>query len=398
MSSFVSVIDAGHREYLRREKRLGIMVNALSQIGEVRSNNAPITDDVLKGVNCIWFMGPRNDLNKNEVSALTNFLQVGGNIVIAGAENFPAGFSAFISSYGVKITEPVISPVYIRYVDPHQISIQHGILNHSISEFIKVDDASFAYPNGYILEVNRPSIPILSSGLSAYPLNCSVISHAIVGTGSLTVIGSPLMFGDEWFRKENNEQLFGFLTQLIITKSVQLNKIDADNPEVTERWYTPDTISMSERLRPCIQESEKLKPNLVDNFDKAKFSMDMRFVADIANLANTLGVKNEQLDIVTPVFDVSLPPLTPAVFPPQMKEPKPPVLELFDLNEIFASKTARLAMLAQKTPPKNIEKFILQAAKILSVNQKLPENKQSAKDVLEYVFKYVVRCKMQAQD
>lgn len=398
MSSKVSVIDAGHREYLRREKRLGIMSNVLSQSCEVRSSNQPITDEILKDVSCIWFMGPRNDLNKNEATVLSSYLQNGGNIVMAGSENFPQGFNQFISQYGVKITEPVISPVYIQYVDPHQLSVQHGILNHAITEFIKEDNPSFAYPNGCILEVTRPSVPILSSGLSAYPLNCPTISHTAVGKGTLTVIGSPLMFGDEWFRKEKNESLFNFLVELIITKSVQLNKIDADNPEVTERWFTPDTISMSERLRPCIQESEKLKPNLVDNFDKGKFSMDMRFVADIANLANTLGVKNEQLDVVTPVFDVALPPLTPAVFPPQMKEPKPPVLELFDLNEIFASKPARLAMLAQKTPPKNIEKFILQAAKILAVNQKLPEDKQSAKDVLEYVFKYIVRCKRTSQD
>ncbi|EAY17631.1 hypothetical protein TVAG_235120 [Trichomonas vaginalis G3] len=397
MSTYVSIIDAGHREYLRREKRLGIFCNSLSQISEVRSSKDPITNDLLKGVNSIWFMGPRNDLNKDEASVLQSFLKNGGNVIIAGAENFPSGFNAFISQYGVKVTEPVISPVYINYIDPHQVSIQHGILNHAITEFIKDDKASFAFPNGCILEVNRPSVPIISSGLSAYPLNCPVISFTSVEKGTLTVIGSPLMFGDEWFRKEQNEQLFNFLIQLILVRSTQLNKIDADNPEVTERWFTPDTISMSERLRPCIQESEKLKPNLIDNFDKAKFSMDMRFVADIANLANTLGVKNEQLDIVTPVFDVALPPRTPAVFPPQMKEPEPPVLELFDLNEIFASKTARLAMLAQKTPPKNIEKFIMQAAKILNVGQKFPQN-YSAKDVLEYVFKYVVRCKRQAQD
>ena len=69
--------------------------------------------------------------------------------------------------------------------------------------------------------------------------------------------------------------------------------------------------------------------------------MDMSFVADCSSAANTLGISDESLYIVKPVFDTALPPLTPAVFPPQMREPKGSVLELFDLNNIFASKKDR---------------------------------------------------------
>ena len=400
MSAPVSLFDAGHREKYTREKKLGLMVNALMPISEPRSSKDPISDETLKGVNCVWFFQPRTDLTNDESAALNKFLKDGGNVVILGAENFPANFAAFIKNYGVVISEPVISPVYIKYVDPHQVEIQQGILNRALTEYIKIEDPTFAYPNGYVLEVNPPAIPILSSGKSAYPLNCPTISFQRVGdkNGSLTVIGSPHLFNDEWFRKENNEQLFTYLVDLIITKKATLNKIDADHPETTERWYTPDVMSMSERLRACIQEGEKMNSNFADNFDKGLFRMDMSHVADTANLASTLGVPNEPLDVVTPVFDTALPPSTPAVFPPQMREPKGPVLELFDLNDIFASKTARLAMLAQKTPPKNIEKFVLQVAKILNINQKLPAGKESAKDVLEYVFKYIVKCKCSAQD
>ena len=398
MSLPVSLFDAGHRERFHREKRLGIAIGNLMAKSEPKTNKDPFTDEVLKNVACLWIFQPRSDLADSEVEVLKNYLNNGGNIIILAAENFPPNFASFIKTYSITISEPVISPVYIEYVDPHQITIQQGILNRSITEYIKAEKISFAYANGYVLEVHPPAIPILSSGASSYPLNCPTIATVNVRNGTLTVIGSPNVFTDDWFRKENNEQLFNYLVDLIITKEAQLNKIDAEHPELSERWYTPDVTAMSEKLRACIQESEKMKPDIADNFDKGLFKMDMSFVADAANVANTLGIVDEQLDIVKPVFDTSLPPLTPAVFPPQMREPKGPVLELFDLNDIFASKTARLAMLAQKTPPKNIEKFILQCAKILSINQKLPAGKESAKDVLEYVFKYIVRCKRSAQD
>jgi hypothetical protein len=71
------------------------------------------------------------------------------------------------------------------------------------------------------------------------------------------------------------------------------------------------------------------------------------------------------LEIVAPRFDTALPPLTPAVYPPQMKDPPVPVLELFDLDDAFASSKTRLTQLTQRANRKNAKKFTVQAAKIL---------------------------------
>lgn len=397
--SQVSLFDTGHGEVYTRESGLSSMFNVLMTKSEPRSNKNPITSDVLNGISTLWFFGPKNDIMPEEEQCLDSFINSGGNIIILASE-LPQGFSNFTKKFGITVGEPIISPVYIQYIDPHFVTIQHGVLNRAINDYIgsNTENITFAYPNGSTLEIVKPAIPILSSGHSSYPLNCPVLAYSSRGNGSLTVLGTPHLFNDEWFGKEHNEHLFKFLVDFLISKTVDLNKIDADHPETTERWYTPDVMSMSERLRSCIQESEKMRSDFTQNFDKGLFRMDMSFVADSAQLAQTLGLKNEQLDIVTPVFDTALPPLTPAVFPPQMREPDGPVLELFDLNDIFASKAARLAMLAQKTSSKNVEKFVLQVAKILNINQKLPEGKNSAKDVLEYVFKYIVRCKRQSQD
>ena len=54
-------------------------------------------------------------------------------------------------------------------------------------------------------------------------------------------------------------------------------------------------------------------------------------------LYDKLGVKKHALTLIHPQFEVPLPPLQPAVFPPAIREPPPPALELFDLDECFAT-------------------------------------------------------------
>ncbi|KAK8870957.1 Intraflagellar transport protein 52 [Tritrichomonas musculus] len=398
--SIVSLIDAGHHELYHRDKKLSAFISAVSPTTEPRPFKGLITADVLKDIKAIWFFGPTRDLKVEELSELDSFMQRGGSIIILSGHLMP-NFESLIKKYGVSIVEPVVSPTYITYINPHHVSVQHGLVNRALTHFLQDDqNASFAYPDGYTLDVNSPSVIMLASGQSSYPLNRPIISYATVGTagGTLTVIGSPHMFGDEWIKKESNEKLLQFLLELILTKREELNQIDADHPEITERYYTPDVASMSERLRSCIQESEKMRTNFTDNFDRGLFKMDMGFVSDTQELAKTLGLKNEPLETVTPQFDTALPPLTPAVYPPQMREPPGPVLELFDLDDAFASPKTRLAQLAQRTTPKNAEKFVIQSAKILGILPKLPEDKQTGKNVLEYVFTQVVRWKRQSAD
>lgn len=43
-----------------------------------------------------------------------------------------------------------------------------------------------------------------------------------------------------------------------------------------------------------------------------------------------------------------MPPLQLAVFPPSLQEPTPPALDLFDLDDCFASPFVRLAQLTNK--------------------------------------------------
>lgn len=48
-------------------------------------------------------------------------------------------------------------------------------------------------------------------------------------------------------------------------------------------------------------------------------------------------IKHEPLTLIIPEFETPMLGLQPAVFPPIVKELPPPPLELFDLDEEFAS-------------------------------------------------------------
>jgi hypothetical protein len=62
----------------------------------------------------------------------------------------------------------------------------------------------------------------------------------------------------------------------------------------------------------------------------------MRHVPEAVALYEQLGVKKAPLSLIPPAFETPLPALRPATFPPVLREPPPPALELFDLDEAFA--------------------------------------------------------------
>ena len=80
-----------------------------------------------------------------------------------------------------------------------------------------------------------------------------------------------------------------------------------------------------------------------------------------------MGVKHEQLRLITPQFETPLPPLQAAVFPPTFHELPNPQLELFDLDEAFSSEKSRLAQITNKCTDDDIEYYVREAADILGM-------------------------------
>ncbi len=92
-------------------------------------------------------------------------------------------------------------------------------------------------------------------------------------------------------------------------------------------------------------------------------------------------------------FETPLPPLQPAVFTPTLKDLSSPGLELFDLDENFASSKTRLSQLTNKCNDDDLEYYIRECGEILGVNEKLDPSTKDARHILDHVFKSIVNWK-----
>lgn len=262
---------------------------------------------------------------------------------------------------------------------------------------------TFVYPHGLTLDVQRPGIPILSSGFMAYPLNrpiASVFESPDVAShngrrkqGKLMLLGSALMFEDSWITKEENETLMTVLFTYL-NHGIRLNQIDADEPDIMDYHHLPDTTSLSDRLRVAVEQQEELPRDFTKLFQLDTFKLDTDKIPDVIDAYDKLGVKLEPLTLIPPEFLTPLPPVKPAVFNAIHRDPAPPALDLFDLDEEFAPERVRLSQLTNKCKPEDVEFYILQAAEVMGVTKKLrsPRNRDP-RALLDYVFRQVVQYK-----
>ncbi|KPI90054.1 putative intraflagellar transport protein component [Leptomonas seymouri] len=258
----------------------------------------------------------------------------------------------------------------------------------------------FVYPYGLTFNVQRPAIPLLSSGFMAYPLNRPIatawecpkaVEH--LGRrkqGKLLLIGTAQIFEDSWIDMEENSTLTTVILNYLDHK-LKLNQIDADEPDVTDYHHLPDTASLSERLRVAVEQHEELPRDFTQLFDLETFKIDTDHIPDVVDTYQKLSVKLEPLTLIPPEFQAPLPPVKPAVFDAIHRDPPPPGLDLFDLDEEFAPERVRLSQLTNKCKADDVEYYILQAAEVMGVTKKLrsPRNRDP-RALLDYIFRQVV--------
>lgn len=86
------------------------------------------------------------------------------------------------------------------------------------------------------------------------------------------------------------------------------------------------------------------------------------------------------------------------MFPPTLREPPPPALDQFDLDEHFASESLRLAQLTNKCSDDDLEYYVKESADILGILPKLDPERSDAKHILEFIFHKIVNFKKLNQD
>ena len=93
------------------------------------------------------------------------------------------------------------------------------------------------------------------------------------GGGKLAVLGSSAMMSDAYIDKEDNSRVKDVIMTFLTSDDMKLNKIDAEDPEVSDYTMIPDTGRLSELPRVCLQESEEIPPDYTRLFNTRLFSI-----------------------------------------------------------------------------------------------------------------------------
>ena len=211
------------------------------------------------------------------------------------------------------------------------------------------------------------------------------------------VIGSVDIFGDDWLDKEENSKLCDSIFSWLLDEVDFDMTSDRQDSDLTEFVPVPNIESLSQSLKPCLQGLDELPRDFTKLFDLSMFGFDTNLIPETLQLYEVLGVPHEPLTLIPPQFECPLPKLSPATFPPAMREPPPPALDQFDLDEHFAKESVRLAQLTNKCTngQDDLEYYIAEAGEILGIMSQLPYGEKSAKHILFHVFKKITDFKKQ---
>ncbi|XP_013846162.1 intraflagellar transport protein 52 homolog isoform X2 [Sus scrofa] len=363
---------------------------------KIQSLKDEITSEKLIGVKLWITAGPREKFTAAEFEVLKKYLDGGGDILVmlgeGGESRFDTNINFLLEEYGIMVNnDAVVRNVYYKYFHPKEALVSDGVLNRALT---------FVYPFGATLNVMKPAVAVLSTGSVCFPLNRPILAfyHSKDQGGKLAVLGSCHMFSDQYLDKEENSKIMDVVFQWLTAGDIQLNQIDAEDPEISDYMMVPDTATLSERLRVCLQEGDENPRDFTTLFDLSIYQLDTTSLPKVIKAHEQLNVKHEPLQLIQPQFETPLPTLQPAVFPPSFRELPPPPLELFDLDETFSSEKARLAQITNKCTEDDLEFYIRKCGDILGVTNKLPKDQQDAKHILEHIFFQVVEFKKLNQE
>lgn len=403
----------------------------------VEVNKDDINPETLAKAQCHVFGGPREAFEKREIDALHMYVRGGGNLVFmlteGGDQKLNTNLNALFKTWGIQSrSDAVVRTVFFRYFHPKEVCVTHGIVNRAIDQAAgknisgeipattdgaasdaakrtrtnaavsvkeQVSDSTlvFVYPYGCSLNLESPAVPLLSSGFIAYPLQrpIAAVYEDRKSKGRVLVIGSSHMLHDDWIAKEENGKVCDVLFDYVLNRTkIQLNAIDAQSPQIEEHHLLPDTAALASRLRVCLEKPADVPRDFTELFETTPFTFHSDRLPDALKAFKELDIKHETLTLIHPQLEVPVPPLQPAVFGPALKEEPAPALDLFDLDEAFASERMKLATLTNKCSTEHLEYFIRECGEVLGVTKVLPTDRRAdPRAILEHVLKHVMNFK-----
>ena len=311
--------------------------------------------------------GPRDYFNHGEIEMLKVYFEEGGNLLVflgeGGEEKNNTNINEFLSEYGISVnSDNVVRTSYYKYLHPKECYIDDAKVHTELLNVIKnlpkkkkinlnddlLDNEEnkeaernlrLVYPYGASLEVEKGVTVLFTSGIISYPhgrpLACCTTSKS--KKGKMIVVGSEKFFEDEFFEKEENRKVIDLIIKYLL--GIWKGALDKNVKEtLCEKYtYTPNIVALSEKLKSCLEDIKEPPKHFNELFDVTLFKIDNNLVPEAFALYETLNVKQENIGIIPPQFETPLPPLQQAVFDPIIRDFPNPGLELFDLDEQFAS-------------------------------------------------------------
>ena len=377
----------------------------------------------IKQANIFIIGEPKSLFTPEEIEILKKYFEEGGNLLIMQGEGGDTknntNLNDFLKEYNIHFhSDSVVRTSYYKYLYPKECYIDtlkvHPDFLRTIKNINKKkkidllnnddndedDDDSLLkiiYPFGQSIDYEKNSknvACVFNSGIITYPLNrpLCVCANSKSGKGKLCLIGSVKFIDNDYIDKEENRKVIDGLLRWLLGLTNPAVTIPSKEVSINNYTYIPNIISLSEKVKSCLEEAKEPPRNFNDLYDMSLFKIDNNLVPESIELYDKLNVKHEILSIIPPQFETPLPPLQLAVFDPIIKEFPVPNLELYDLDEQFANEKIKLAQITNKCNDEDLEYYIRECSDILGISGKI-DNKDDPKAVLAYVMKELINYK-----
>ena len=378
--------------------------------------------DKIKTANIFIIGEPKQLFTPEEIEILKKYIEEGGNILILQGEGGDSknntNLNDLLKDYGIQFhSDSVVRTSYYKYLHPKECFIDTLKVHPEFLKTIKSvnkkkkidlldnddnddDDDSLLkiiYPFGQSIDINQNAKNVgvvFNSGIISYPLNrpLCVCANSKSGKGKICLLGSIKFINNDYIDKEENRKVIeGILKWLLGITNPGLT-IQSKEVLINNYTYIPNIISLSDKIKSCLEEAKEPPRNFNDLYDMSLFKIDNNLVPESIELYDKLNVKHEILSIIPPQFETPLPPLQLAVFDPIIKDFQVPNLELYDLDEQFANEKIKLAQVTNKCNDEDLEYYIRECSDILGISGKI-DNKDDPKAVLAYVMKELINYK-----
>ena len=378
--------------------------------------------DKIKLANIFIIGEPKATFTQEEIDILKRYFEEGGNLLImqgeGGDSKNNSNLNEFLKDYGIQFhSDSVVRTSYYKYLHPKECYIDTLKVNPDFLRTIKNvnkkrkidlldneneedDDDSLlkiVYPFGQSIDIdpNGKNLGCLfNSGIISYPLNrpLCVCASSKSGKGKLCVLGSVKFIDNDYIDKEENRKVIDGLLRWLLGITNPAVTFPSKEVSISNYTYIPNIISLSDKVKSCLEEAKEPPRNFNDLYDMSLFKIDNNLVPEAIEMYDKLNVKHEILSIIPPQFETPLPPLQLAVFDPIIKDFQVPNLELYDLDEQFANEKIKLAQVTNKCNDEDLEYYIRECSDILGISGKI-DNKDDPKAVLAYVMKELINYK-----